>query len=247
VRDASDSVWKLFSGITADPTTTVNFGGATYDGLQIGALTAGGTVAVNASGGVTTDQTTFPLVNTTATTVNFAGAATALNMGASTGTTTVNNDVNIPTGKVFKINSTTVLSSTQILGKSIGGTGAGDIASIDATQTLTNKTLTSPTVNGGTHTGITSLGIRDTSAAYDVTLAAVSSTTLTASRTLTVDMVNGARTIKLAGNLDIAGSLTTSGAYAVTLTATGTTNVTLPTSGALANTGKAIAMSMVFG
>ena len=247
VRDASDSVWKLFSGIIADPTTTVNFAGATYDGLQIGALTAGGTVAVNASGGITTDQTTFPLVNTTATTVNFAGAATSLNMGASTGTTTVNNDVNIPTGKVFKINSTTVLSSTQVLGKSIGGTGTGDIASIDATQTLTNKTLTSPTVNGGTHTGITSLGIRDTSAAYDVTLAAVSSTTLTAGRTLTLDVVNSARTIKLAGNVDLAGSLTTSGAYAVTLVATGTTNVTLPTSGALANTGKAIAMSMVFG
>jgi len=247
VRDASDSVWKLFSGVTTNPSTTVDFTGATYAPLQIGALTSGGTVAVNASGGITTDQTTFPLVNTTATTVNFAGAATSLNMGASTGTTTVNNDVNIPTGKVFKINSTTVLSSTQVLGKSIGGSSAGDIVSIDATQTLTNKTLTSPTVNGGTHTAITSLGIRDTSAAYDVTLAAVSSTTLTAGRTLTLDLTNGARTIKLAGNLDIAGNLTTSGAYPVTLVATGATNVTLPTSGALANTGKAIAMSMVFG
>ena len=263
VRDATDGVWKLFSGVVAEPSTTVDFTGATYDALKIGALTsdaitASGTVAVNASGGITTNQTTFPLVNTTATTVNFAGAATTLNMGASTGTTTVNNDLNIPTGKTFKINSTTVLSSTQIFGKTIGGTSAGDIVSIDATQTLTNKTLTSPSVNtptiaGGTHTAITGLGIRDTSAAYDVTLAAVSSTTLTAGRTLTVDMVNAARTIKLQGNIDLggtlttAGALTTSGAYAVTLVATGATSVTLPTSGTLANTGKAIAMSMVFG
>ena len=247
VRDATDSVWKLFSGVTTNPSTTVNFTEATYAPLQIGALTASGTVAINATGGITTDQTTISLVNTTATTVNFAGAATSLNIGAGTGTTTVNNDVNIPTGKVFKINSTTVLSGTQVLGKTLGGTSAGDIVSIDATQTLTNKTLTSPTVNGGTVSGLTGLGIRDTSAAYDVTLAAISSTTLTAGRTLTLDVVNSARTIKLAGNVDLAGSLTTSGAYAVTLIATGTTSVTLPTSGALANTGKAIAMSMVFG
>jgi hypothetical protein len=264
VRDASDNTWKLFSNVLTNPSTTVDFTDAVYDPLRMGALTsagitASGTVAINASGGITTDQTTFPLVNTTATTVNFAGAATALNMGASSGTTTVNNDVNIPTGKVFKINSTTVLSGTQVLGKSIGGTGTGDIVSIDATQTLTNKTLTSPDINGGTLSGLTELAIRDTSAAYDVTVAAISSVTLTASRILTVDMTNAARTIKLAGNIDLGGTLTTagafstSGAYGVTLTATGTTNVTLPTSGTLlttttgASTGKAIAMSMVFG
>jgi hypothetical protein len=40
VRDASDSVWKLFSGVSTQPTTTVNFTGATYDALKIGALTA---------------------------------------------------------------------------------------------------------------------------------------------------------------------------------------------------------------
>jgi hypothetical protein len=40
VRDATDSVWKLFSGVSAQPTTTVDFTSATYDAMRIGALTA---------------------------------------------------------------------------------------------------------------------------------------------------------------------------------------------------------------
>ena len=40
---------------------------------------------------IQTGSATFALVNATATTVNFAGAATAINMGASSGTTTINN------------------------------------------------------------------------------------------------------------------------------------------------------------
>jgi hypothetical protein len=38
-----------------------------------------------------------------------------------------------------------------------------------------------------------------------------------------------------------------SGGHSLTLTTTGATNVTLPTSGSLTNTGKAIAMALVFG
>ena len=57
--------------------------------------TGSGTVVLGTSPAITTSlttgSTTFALVNTTATTVNFAGAATALTIGASTGTTTVNN------------------------------------------------------------------------------------------------------------------------------------------------------------
>jgi len=87
---------------------------------------------------------------------------------------------------------------------------------------------TSPTISGGGHTGITSLGIRDTSAAFDLTLAATSSTALTAGRTLTVDVVNAARTIKLAGNFDIANNLSTTGNFALTLTTTAATTATLP-------------------
>ena len=53
--------------------------------LNSGAITTTGTLAVNASGGITTNQTTFPLVNATATTINFGGAATTINVGASGG------------------------------------------------------------------------------------------------------------------------------------------------------------------
>lgn len=56
--------------------------------------------------------------------------------------------------------------------------------------------LTAPTITGGTHTGVTSLGLRDISAAFDVTLAANSSVSLTAGRTLTFDVGNVAHTLK---------------------------------------------------
>lgn len=49
---------------------------------------------------------------------------------------------NIATGKSFKINNTVVLSATQVLGKTIGGTSSGDIVNLDTAQTLTNKTFT---------------------------------------------------------------------------------------------------------
>jgi hypothetical protein len=52
---------------------------------------------------------------------------------------------------------------------------------------------------------------------------------------------NGANTLTMQGNV------TFSGQHNVTLTATGTTSVTLPTSGSIASTGKAIAMAIVFG
>lgn len=63
-------------------------------------------------GDITTNQTVFNLLNTTATTVNFAGAATLVEIGAATGTTNINNnldvdgDVNIDGGDL-KTTSTT--------------------------------------------------------------------------------------------------------------------------------------------
>jgi hypothetical protein len=81
--------------------TTLNVGGAATT-VSIGAAT--GTTTVNNNldvdgdldvngGDITTGQTTFNLVNTTATTVNFAGDATTVSIGAASGETTVNNDL----------------------------------------------------------------------------------------------------------------------------------------------------------
>ena len=65
--------------------------------------------------------------------------------------------LNVASGKSFMINGTNVLTASQVLGKTIGGTGAGDIVSIDGTQTLTNKTanalILTSTLQAGGSTG----------------------------------------------------------------------------------------------
>jgi hypothetical protein len=76
----------LGSGVVGSSLTSVG---------TLTSLTTSGTLAANGSSGITTTQTTFPLVNTIATTVNFAGAATVISIGATTGTTTINNNTTI--------------------------------------------------------------------------------------------------------------------------------------------------------
>ena len=101
--------------------------------LQIGTtgnLTmTGGTLATSA--------TTANVFNTTATTVNAFGAATAISVGASTGTTTVNNGLTV-TGA-------TTLSSTLTYG--------GVTLTAAATGTGSMVLSTNPTISGLTATG----------------------------------------------------------------------------------------------
>jgi hypothetical protein len=44
VRDVSDDEWKLFKGVTSEPTTTVNFGQGSLDNLELNNLVAAGIV-----------------------------------------------------------------------------------------------------------------------------------------------------------------------------------------------------------
>jgi len=105
VRDATDGVWKLFESVEDEPELTVNFAQATYANLKINGLSAHegvftstlsavgltttAAMAVNTGSGITTNSSTFPLLNTTATTINFGGAATAVNIGATGSATTL--------------------------------------------------------------------------------------------------------------------------------------------------------------
>jgi hypothetical protein len=60
---------------------------------------------------VLTSSSSINVFNTNATTVNFAGAATSLNLGASSGTTTVNNSLTV-TGNLTVNGTTTTVNST---------------------------------------------------------------------------------------------------------------------------------------
>jgi hypothetical protein len=91
--------------------SSANLAAAVTDETGSGALVFGTSPAITTS--LTTGSTTFALVNTTATTVNFAGAATTLSIGASTGTTTVNNNLTV-TGNLTVSGTTTILNTQTI-------------------------------------------------------------------------------------------------------------------------------------
>jgi hypothetical protein len=81
----------------------------------------------------------------------------------------------------------------------------------DATTTATGSIITAGGMGvaktiwaTALHLPSSGFAMRDTSAAFDVTLAATSSTALGAGRTLTLDMVNADRTIKLSGSPTLA-------------------------------------------
>ena len=108
-------------------------------------------------------------------------------------------------------------------------TGTGFASLTSGVLSVTNAA----SFTSGTATGITSFGLRNAgTGAFDMTHA--HNGTLTAGRTLTWNLNDAARTVSLAGNLTLAGTLTTAaaftqaGAFATTITATATSNFTLP-------------------
>lgn len=87
--------------------------------------------------------------------------------------------------------------------------------------------LTSP--DGESADDLTKLAVKDNSGAGSYALEILVTETLTADRALTIAVNNAARTIDLTGNLTLAGDLTTTGAYNLTLALGATVTLTLPT------------------
>ena len=183
--------------------------------------------------------------------------------------------VSIPNGKTVWVynNGTDVVTAVDhipslTLGAALpiasGGTGSTSTTFVDLT---TNVTGTLPVANGGT--GITSFGtgvatFLGTPSSANLAAAVTDETgtgalVFATSPTLVTPVLGVAAATSVnkvavtapatSATLTLAdgSSLITSGGHSLTLTTTATTSVTLPTSGALTNTGKAIAMALVFG
>lgn len=169
---------------------------------------------------------------------------TALNAAAHEATAIIKVDsATIPTltnTKTFT-NKTINLTNNTLsgtLGQFNAALNGATFVSTDGAETLTSKTLTSPTINTPTITGpgsftkVSTLGMRDiTTTQFDTRLASNSSTALTDNRTITFDVENVNRTVKLGGNLTIDKDLRTAGDFNLLMNLTDSTNITLPTSG----------------
>jgi hypothetical protein len=132
------------NGTSVLTSTTLGSGVTASSLTSFGATPAMTSPAITTS--LTTPSTSFNLLNTTATTVNFAGAATTLAIGAGTGTTTVNNDLDLAASKVYKIGTSSVLSKSSLI---LYGSSTGTVT-FQAAATAGSATYTLPTAYPGT-------------------------------------------------------------------------------------------------
>ncbi|MCX6783689.1 MAG: tail fiber domain-containing protein [candidate division WWE3 bacterium] len=110
----------------------------------------------------------------------------------------------------FTLGSTAVTATGTQLNYLNAATGTTGTTTTNIVYS-TSPSLVTPGITGGTLTGLTGLAIRDTSAAFDVTIAGTSSTALTTGRTLTLDMANATATLKLGSNFIGNGTATVTG------------------------------------
>ena len=141
----------------------INIGGTGTFTIGTGLLSTGGNInvgnilnvasTINANGGtIATDDTTFNLIDTTATTINFGGAATDLQIGAATGTTTINNNLSLSGG--LTIGNALTVGSSQVIQDT---TGVATLQNIDALDATTEATIESAIDTLGNLTSASSL------------------------------------------------------------------------------------------
>ena len=132
VRDATDGIWKLFSNISAEPTTTVNFTGVTYDTLQVGTLLAN-TITGNLSG------CTFPTLNQNTSGTAAGLSATLAVASGGTGATSAPNALTALGAQAVLVSGTSI--------KTVNGNsllGSGDVATA-----TTGKAIAMAIIFGG--------------------------------------------------------------------------------------------------
>jgi trimeric autotransporter adhesin len=204
---ASASTWN-------DKQSTITFGTGVQTSLGVAIGSAGAPVLFNGAGGTPSSIT---LTNATGTAASLT-AGLVSSIGNLTGDVTSSNRVTTlatVNSNVGSFGSSTAIPIFTVNGKGLI-TAASTAVVIAPAGTLSGATLAS----GVTASSLISVGT--------ITSGTWNATVITGQYGGT-GVANTGKTITLGGNL------TTSGAYAVTLTATGSTNVTLPTTGTLAS------------
>lgn len=188
---------------------------------------------LNIDGGdLTTNQTTFNLLETNATTVNAFGTATAIDVGATSGTFTLNNPTLVgtqTTQNVFNSTATTVNAFGAASALNIGATAgtttlrSSTLVGTQTTQNVFNATATTvnafgaaATINiGGAATDIVNIG--DDSTEVDFGDLRILGSTIYSdnsnAQTITIDPYPGGGdaggNVVVRGNLQVAGTTTT--------------------------------------
>ena len=198
-------------------------------------ITTGGKLHVNGTS-LVTSQTTFNLLNDTATTINFAGGATTLSIGASTGTTTVNNSLTVTGTGTLNGNLTLGSSSSQTLAVNAkvttsilpNATGAVDLGSSSLKwNNLYSNTINTASINtsgqGVFNYNPPSTAITDASLLINPTTVTNNTSALLG---IAVGGVEKAR-IDNNGNLTLQGGITATGSQSQTYSASSGTAQTL--------------------
>lgn len=187
-----------------------------------------GDISVN-GGDILTNQTSVSLFNTTATTATLLGDATTISLGASSGTTTVNNNL-VVTGNLTVNGTTTTINSTTLTvdDKNIVlASGAADSSSADGSGiSVDGASATITYVHSGTkwalnkNVDITGTLTASSNGSIGGTLAVTGATTLTgalaANGGITVDSTNftvdgSTGAVSTASTLSVAGASTLTG------------------------------------
>lgn len=105
-------------------------------------------------GGIVTSALTGSIFNTNATTLNIGGAATVINIGNASGQTNFAGNVNVATGKSYKINNVDILTATalasSVLSSSLTSVGTLTTGTWSASTIAVNKGGTGVTTSTGT-------------------------------------------------------------------------------------------------
>ena len=178
---------------------------------------------LNVDGGdITTNQTTFNLLETNATTVNAFGTATAIDVGANTGTFTLNNPTLVgsqTSQNVFNSTATTVnafgAASTLNIGAAAGTTTlrSGTLVGTETTQNVFNATATTVNAFGAA----TALNIGNAATEVDFGDLRILGSTIYSdnsnAQTITIDPFpaggDAGGNVVVRGNLQVAGTTTT--------------------------------------